>query len=140
MKKYLKMIKPWDYIIISCLILISFLPLILFSAHQSSLKQNSDNTELTAIVSHNGKELYRIKLTGHKGTDTYTYKDEDGDFNVIKTTGEAIRISDANCSDQVCVRRGAIKKSGDTIVCLPHKLLIEIKADTGVKTGGMVTE
>lgn len=44
---------------------------------------------------------------------------------------EEIRISKANCNDQVCVRTGAIDKQGDTVVCLPHKLVIEVKASDG---------
>ncbi|MBC8923371.1 flavin-based extracellular electron transfer system protein EetA, partial [Escherichia coli] len=31
----------------------------------------------------------------------------------------------------VCVRTGAIDKQGDTVVCLPHKLVIEVKASDG---------
>lgn len=31
-----------------------------------------------------------------------------------------------HCNDQVCVRSGAIDSPGETIVCLPHKVIVEI--------------
>ena len=37
-----------------------------------------------------------------------------------------IRVSQANCPDQVCVEMGAISDGTVPIVCLPHKLVIEI--------------
>ena len=35
----------------------------------------------------------------------------------------------ANCNDALCVKQGNISKVGQTIICLPHKLIIEIKGD-----------
>lgn len=144
MKRYLKMIKPFDIIIVVLLLLASFIPYFIF-AHQEATRQAaqpSAKTVYTAVVTHDGKEVYRIKLTGHKGTTTFKYNDGH-DWNTIVTTGNQIQIKDANCSDQVCVRKGKISKPGQTIVCLPHKLLIAIKSTghtSGNNTGGMVTE
>lgn len=145
MKHYLKMIKPFDIIIVVLLLIGSFIPYFIF-AHQEASRQAAQPTSsqavYTAVVTHDGKEVYRIKLTGHKGTTTWKYNDGH-DWNTIVTTGNKIQIKDANCSDQVCVRKGKISKPGQTIVCLPHKLLVEIKSTghtSGNNTGGMVTE
>lgn len=35
-------------------------------------------------------------------------------------------ISEANCPDKICVAHRGIKSEGETIVCLPHKLVIAI--------------
>lgn len=43
---------------------------------------------------------------------------------VIKN-GEAF-IKSANCPDKICVAHRKISKTGETIVCLPHKLVVEI--------------
>ena len=37
-----------------------------------------------------------------------------------------IRVSQADCPDQVCVDQGWIADGTVPIVCLPHKLVIEI--------------
>ena len=38
--------------------------------------------------------------------------------------GEAL-MSDADCPDKYCMGQGKISHSGQTIVCLPHKLVVE---------------
>ena len=39
-------------------------------------------------------------------------------------------MKEADCPDQICRKHKAIDKSGETIVCLPHKVVIEVEADT----------
>ncbi|MFC6170552.1 NusG domain II-containing protein [Loigolactobacillus jiayinensis] len=139
------MIRPWDIIIVVLLVIGSFTPLVIFALHekeQVAAHNSAPTTQVrTAIISHNGKKLYSIKLTGHKGSTKYRYQAPDGDYNEVEIKDNKIAIVDANCQDQVCVRRGWISKPGQTIVCLPHKLLIEIKVNHGSQTqGGMVTE
>ncbi|MBR2875881.1 MAG: NusG domain II-containing protein [Clostridia bacterium] len=47
---------------------------------------------------------------------------------LVIENGEAF-IRDANCPDKICEGHRAISFVGETIVCLPHKLVIEIVAD-----------
>ena len=35
-------------------------------------------------------------------------------------------MKDAECPDKLCMRQGAISRDGQTIVCLPHKLVVEV--------------
>ena len=35
----------------------------------------------------------------------------------------------ADCPDQICKNHKPIRKSGETIVCLPHKAVIEISSE-----------
>ncbi|WP_203623795.1 MULTISPECIES: NusG domain II-containing protein [unclassified Lacticaseibacillus] len=137
--KYLKMIRPGDIIIIVLLLAASFIPYVVFARQQAAQSQPGSGRTLTAYVTHNGKRVYQIQLTGHHGTSRYHYQ-AGNEYNDIVTTGDQIQIIDANCPDQVCVKKGRISKPGQTIVCLPHKLLVEIKSSTGDSGGGMVTE
>lgn len=50
----------------------------------------------------------------------------DGQYNLLTITSQGIFIEEANCPDQICVRWGKISKPGQTIVCLPHRLVISI--------------
>ena len=50
----------------------------------------------------------------------------DGRYNLMTITNQGIFIEEANSPDQICVRWGKINKPGQTIVCLPHKLVISI--------------
>lgn len=38
-------------------------------------------------------------------------------------------VTEADCPDGICVKQGKISRTGQTIVCLPHKLVIEIEGE-----------
>ncbi len=154
LKRYGGMIRPYDIVIIIALIVLSFTPIVIFSVQQKQQAQRNElaakkrnatkaSNDYTAVVSHNGTVLKRVNLTTLKQTQHYTYRAKDGDYNTVTFKPKRVAITKANCKDQVCIRRGWISKPGQTIVCLPHKVLIEIKSSTGhVKSGGngLVTE
>ena len=49
------------------------------------------------------------------------YQVDDGEYSNI--------ITIKNCPDQICVKQGKIKKQGESIICLPHKLVIRIASE-----------
>ena len=56
-------------------------------------------------------------------------KEVDLDYNghnllVIKD-GKA-SVTDADCPDRLCVQQRSISRSGETIVCLPHKIVVKV--------------
>ena len=58
-----------------------------------------------------------------------TFGIEQGEMiNTITVENNTIRVSGANCTTGSCVRQGAISKKNQVIVCLPHKLMIEIRS------------
>ena len=116
------LLRPWDGIIVVILILLSFAPVLVFSLNRAS----SPTQE--AVLSVDGKEIKTFDLSDNSQAYTYRYEDKDGDYNLIEVKGNRIRIKEADCGDQICVRRGWIDQSGETIVCLPHKLIIEVKS------------
>ncbi|MBC1448829.1 NusG domain II-containing protein [Listeria welshimeri] len=124
MRQYMKMVRPFDFIIIVLLILGSFLPLILFSVAEA--KNAGD--DVIAIISQDGEVIREIPLTGHKGNEQFTIKGKDTQYNLMEVDGERIRIKEDNSPDQVGVKMGWKSKAGDTIVCLPHKVFVEIKS------------
>lgn len=44
---------------------------------------------------------------------------------VVLVQGKAAMVQ-ADCPDQYCVEHSAISKTNETIVCLPHKLVVEV--------------
>ena len=126
------LLRPWDGIIVVILILLSFAPVLVFSLNRAS----SPTQE--AVLSVDGKEIKTFDLSDNSQAYTYRYEDKDGDYNLIEVKGNRIRIKEADCGDQICVRRGWIEQSGETIVCLPHKLLIEVKSSDGGEPGSVI--
>ena len=51
--------------------------------------------------------------------------------NIVEIQDHRIRVKDADCPDQTCVRMGWLTGSAAPIVCLPHHLVIEFTDDTG---------
>ncbi|WP_071130426.1 NusG domain II-containing protein [Enterococcus timonensis] len=126
-----------DGVIIVVLILLSFLPIVIFSWQQVEQEPGTVVT-YEAVLTVDGKEINTFPLEAGTKKYTYRYTDADGDYNLIEVDGDEIRIVEANCGDQVCVQRGAIKKARETIVCLPHKLLIEVVASDGNQEGNVI--
>lgn len=50
---------------------------------------------------------------------------EFGNNHVVILDGY-VYVSNADCPDKVCVEHYKISKDGETIICLPHKLVIEV--------------
>lgn len=46
--------------------------------------------------------------------------------NTIQVKGGEVSVSDADCPNHDCVNQGAISRAGQQIVCLPHKLTVDI--------------
>lgn len=66
--------------------------------------------------------------------DTRIALGEDGHVNTLVIWDGTAQVVEADCPDQVCVRQGAVRYAGESIVCLPHKLVITIE---GGQTGGV---
>ncbi len=58
--------------------------------------------------------------------DEFIIETDEG-YNTVTITNNAVSVVDADCDDQVCVRTTPAHDHGDIIVCLPHKMIIEIK-------------
>ncbi|MDO4556602.1 MAG: NusG domain II-containing protein [Lachnospiraceae bacterium] len=56
----------------------------------------------------------------------YSIETERGTNVLVIKDGEA-NMTEADCPDKLCVQQKAISKNGETIVCLPHKVVVEIK-------------
>lgn len=73
----------------------------------------------TVTVKQNGKIVYEGEINQDK---TLTLE---GNIVVIED-GYAVMHS-AKCKNQICVKTGKISKKGETIVCLPNKVTVQIK-------------
>ena len=49
----------------------------------------------------------------------------------------AADMTEADCPDQICVKHRPVRFRGETIVCLPHKLVVEIISEQEEPSGGM---
>lgn len=58
------------------------------------------------------------------------------DTNVFVIENGKVKMTEANCPDQICVKHKPILKNKESIICLPNKVIVEIvsneKADIDV--------
>ncbi len=47
--------------------------------------------------------------------------------NTLVIEDGTARVVEASCPDQICVRQGAVRYAGESIVCLPHRLVITVE-------------
>ena len=59
------------------------------------------------------------------------------DYNVIICLNGEVRMIESSCPDQICVHHSAICMAGENIICLPHKIVIEIINDEESELDGV---
>lgn len=79
-------------------------------------------------VSVDGKEIQKIHIDEKLMGKTIKI-DTDHGYNLLELTDDGIKIIESDCPDKICMHMGEISSINDIIVCLPHKLVIEIKSD-----------
>ena len=78
-----------------------------------------------ARITRDGILLEEIDLS--RVDEPYSIALEDGSgLNTVLVEPGRIRISEADCPDQVCVSQGWISGGAVPIVCLPHRLMVKI--------------
>lgn len=76
----------------------------------------------TVRVTLDGRVAAQLPL----GADcTRVFESERGSNTVVIRDG-GVSVTEADCSDKVCVNQGAIRYNGESIVCLPHKLVVTV--------------
>ena len=75
------------------------------------------------IVKMDGAEIARFEL--HSDAE-YEIKGDHGERNLLVIKDGKAEIKEASCPDGLCVRTGKIDKEGQSIVCLPNKVVVEI--------------
>lgn len=60
-----------------------------------------------------------------------TISTPDGGENTLVIRDGAVSITEANCPDKICVHHNAIRRSGESIICLPHRLTVSVVSGNG---------
>lgn len=79
-----------------------------------------------AVISVNGEEYKRIDLS--RVTESYDLLIEtEWGHNTVHVAHGAISVTESNCPDGICINQGELTKSGIPIICMPHRLYIQIE-------------
>lgn len=111
--------KKKDIILIAAVLVIALASFAAIKMTQKDGKQ--------VVVTVDGKEVYQASINKDQ---TYKIPEENG-TNIMQIKDGKVTMKKADCKDQICADHKPIEKSGETIVCLPHKVVIEIKSESG---------
>lgn len=100
--------------------------LLIMSAGTYAYKLAFKGKDKIAVIKADGKVVKTINLSKLRGTEKFDIK-EGNHFNTIVAEKDKISIIDADCPDKVCIKTGWISDAGESIVCLPNKLIISIE-------------
>lgn len=100
-----------DIVFLICLVIIGF---------AFSLISYFTSKGETALVRVDGEVVEEISLT-----EAGYYENTFNGVTVVRENSE-VYIKASTCSDKVCVRSGHLSKSGESAVCAPNKVSVEI--------------
>ena len=95
--------------------------IVLFVAIKYLMLQNNGS-----IVEIKKDNVILATLPLSEDTD-YTIIDDAGDINVLIIKDNMAYIDTANCPNKDCIKQGKISYIGESIICIPHKVVITIK-------------
>lgn len=79
-----------------------------------------------AVVVQDGKETATYPLSEDTSV---TITSANGGFNTLVIEDGKADVIDADCPDKLCVDQHSISCDGETIVCLPNKLVVKIVSE-----------
>jgi hypothetical protein len=119
-------LKPggWDLLVAACVAAAA-----LACAAVFWLGPAQDQGALTAVVSVDGEEVERIAVSDPAPIQR-TY--HANGYTLYVTAGDGqVQVTQADCPTQDCVHTGAISRAGQSIVCLPARVVIALEGTGG---------
>ena len=86
---------------------------------------NAVQKEAVLQIYQNGELIGEYELSQ---TQTIPVTGIDDSYNLVLIEDGMLRVTDADCPDQLCMKQRSISRNGESIICLPHKLVLQIHA------------
>ncbi len=102
--------------------IILIVSVVLISAVLFALSFFSSSEDLTAEIYVGGEKAHSIVLS--EVTESYTVRENYCEL-LIEKDGVTFVYSD--CGDKLCVKKGKLTKQGDTMACVPEKVVVILR-------------
>lgn len=80
----------------------------------------------TVLVSVDGKAAVSFDLSEER---TYEIEGYNGGTNLLIIKNGSAYLEDSSCPDHLCEKMGKIDSVGESIICLPNRVTVEIVGD-----------
>ena len=108
--------KKNDFLLILCVLVLAGAVFL-----WNNLVQGDNGGSAVVYVDGEASATYVLHTDGEYVIDT-----EYGQNLLVIQDGKA-DMTEADCPDGLCVKQHSINKTGETIVCLPHRVVVEIE-------------
>ena len=109
------MIKKADIILAAVLVVLSVVFIFVFAA--------STPVGNKVVITLNNEVYGEYPLL----TDNEIEVKTESGFNTVVIKEGSVFVLSADCPDKYCVKHKKISNVGETVVCLPHKLVVEVR-------------
>lgn len=114
--------KRGDLVLISILLAAALLFLVPRWIGGTGSEENHKNP-LIATITVDGQPFKQVELTQEE--QVIEIRTDHGN-NILKVHDYGIEMIEADCPDKVCLSFGFVDQKNQSIVCLPHKVLVEV--------------
>jgi len=111
-------VTKYDKILIVIVVVISLFGMYLVK--EKALNYNKKYVEIIVDGNEHSKYVLDDKI------DKEIKVEVDEGYNIIHIHDGQVIVEESNCDNQLCVRKGVIEEPGELIVCLPHKVVVQI--------------
>lgn len=111
-------IRFWEILIICIIVILSVFLFLLYKMfrHDGKSAVITIDSEVIDTINLETEKSRIFKLDGHENV-------------IIEIMDGQIRVLSSDCPDKICVQSGFISQVGESIICMPNKLIIEIRDD-----------
>ena len=60
-----------------------------------------------------------------------------GGTNELHIEEGTVYLTEASCPDHLCVKQGIIRRAGESIVCLPNQVVVELRSELEAELDGV---
>ncbi len=115
--------KRYDLLLLGALVLVG----LALTAFVLLSRMNGTSDGLTVTIRQDNEVVATLPLDEDA---TYAVQREDGNTtNPVVIEGGSVHMEEADCPDQLCVKQGKIRYAGDSLICLPNRVVVEISGE-----------
>lgn len=115
-----------DFILIIAIAVIAVLSFLIL---RFWVQKEGDKVVITLDGTVYGEYLLRENQTIHIESST--------GLNTVVIKDGVVFMQEADCPDQICVKHSSIHRTKESIVCLPHRLVVEVVRTAASKKQGI---
>ena len=103
--------------------------LLLAAALHFYLTTRPASAQISFLIQQDDRIVQTIRHSALTNTGQFSVRTGNGNVHIEIDPAKGARIIESPCPDKLCMHQGYISKSGQTVLCLPEKVLITVVSE-----------